>query len=64
MLLQNGDIVNRNNKTLNHNLSCTSILHSEPGSGEIDSCWNDFKEAWESVRHHLEGYGNCLKLCI
>ncbi|CAG2239384.1 RNF213 [Mytilus edulis] len=26
-------------------------------SSEIQSCWNDFKQAWENVHQSLEGYG-------
>ncbi|CAC5380698.1 RNF213 [Mytilus coruscus] len=26
-------------------------------SSEIQSCWNDFKQAWENIQQSLEGYG-------
>ncbi|VDI64880.1 Hypothetical predicted protein, partial [Mytilus galloprovincialis] len=29
----------------------------ETRSSEIQSCWNDFKQAWENVHQSLEGYG-------
>ncbi|CAC5422253.1 RNF213 [Mytilus coruscus] len=48
------------NRTEASSLSMDKVLtafKNDPRRQDLENCWTDFKQVWESLRHYLDGYG-------